>query len=75
MLVTLLGIVTEVKPEQAEKAELPILVTLLGIVIVVKLLHPRNALSPMLVTLPLNVMMPMPLEKVWSEMDTLNALD
>ena len=33
MLVTLLGIVTEVKPVQPLKAELPMLVTLLGITI------------------------------------------
>ena len=36
MLVTLLGIVTEVKPEQPEKAKFPMLVTLLGIVTEVK---------------------------------------
>ncbi len=36
MLVTLLGIVTEVKPLQPEKAPLPMLVTLLGIVTEVK---------------------------------------
>ena len=43
MLVTLLGIVTEVKPLQPEKALLPMLVTLLGIVTEVKLLQPENA--------------------------------
>ena len=36
MLVTLLGIVTEVKPLQPQKASLPMLVTLLGIVTEVK---------------------------------------
>ena len=36
MLVTLLGIVTEVNLEQPEKASLPMLVTLLGIVTEVK---------------------------------------
>ena len=39
MLVTLSGIVIEVKPRQYEKAYLPMLVTLLGMVIEVKLLH------------------------------------
>ena len=38
MLVTLLGIVTEVKPEQPSKALPPMLVTLLGIIVV---LHPE----------------------------------
>ena len=33
MLVTLLGMVTDVKPEQPEKAEEPMLVTLLGITV------------------------------------------
>ena len=36
MLVTLLGIVTEVKPEQPKKADSPMLVTLLEIVTEVK---------------------------------------
>ena len=39
MLVTLLGIVTEVKPVQCAKATSPMLVTLLGIVTEVKLLQ------------------------------------
>ena len=51
MLVTLLGIVTEVKPLQPEKAEDPMLVTLLGIVTEVKPEQPEKALCPMLVTL------------------------
>ena len=51
MLVTLLGIVTEVNLLQLEKAEFPMLVTLLGIVIEVKLLQPEKAYCPMLVTL------------------------
>ena len=38
MLVTLSGIVTEVRPEQPEKAQSPMLVTLLGILVV---LHPE----------------------------------
>ena len=51
MLVTLLGIVTEVRPLQPEKAELPILVTLLGIETEVRPLQPEKAELPMLVTL------------------------
>ena len=51
MLVTLLGIVTEVKPEQPKKALLPMLFTLLGIVTEVKALQNQKASSPMLVTL------------------------
>ena len=51
MLVTLLGIVTEVKPVQPEKALIPMLVTLLGIVTEVKPVQPEKALIPMLVTL------------------------
>ena len=39
MLVTLLGIVTEVKPEQLLNAEFPMLITLLGIVTEVKPEH------------------------------------
>ncbi len=51
MLVTLLGIVTEVKPVQPEKAQFPMLVTLLGIVTEVKPLQLEKALFLMLVTL------------------------
>ena len=51
MLVTLLGIVTEVKREQAEKAPFSMLVTLLGIVTEVKPGQPEKAYLPMLVTL------------------------
>ena len=51
MLVTLLPIVTEVKPVQFRKALLPMLVTLLGIVTEVKLVQLKKALYPMLVTL------------------------
>ena len=40
MLVTLSGIVIEVKPVHHENAELPMLVTLAGIVIEVKLVQP-----------------------------------
>ena len=41
MLVTLLGIVTEVRPLQPEKAEYPMLVTLLGIVTEVRPKQPQ----------------------------------
>ena len=51
MLVTLLGIVTDVRPEQELKAERPMLVTLLGIVMDVRPEQELKALSPMLVTL------------------------
>ena len=51
MLVTLLGMVREVKPLQPPKAPSLMLVTLLGMVIEVKPLQPRKAYSPMLVTL------------------------
>jgi hypothetical protein len=40
MLVTLLGIVTDVRLEQFWKAELPMLVTLSGIMIDVRAEHP-----------------------------------
>ena len=40
----------DVRPEQLEKASLPMLVTLLGMVTEVKLLQPAKASSPMLVT-------------------------
>ena len=50
MLVTLSGIVTEVKPVQPSNALAPMLVTLSGIVIGVKLVQSLNAFSPMLVT-------------------------
>ena len=43
MDVTLLGMDTEVKPEQPIKARLPIDVTLLGMVIEVKPEQPENA--------------------------------
>ena len=51
MLVTLLGIVTEVRPLQSLKAFCPISLTLLGIETEVRPLHPSKADSPMLVTL------------------------
>ena len=50
MLVTLSGIVTEVRPEQPVNAALPMLVTLAGIVTDVSPEQPENAESPMLVT-------------------------
>lgn len=43
MLVTLSGIVTEVREVQPSKAELPMLVTLSGMVIEVKPLQPEKA--------------------------------
>ena len=43
MLITLLGMVTEVKEEQSSKARTPMLVTLLGIVMEVKPEQPLKA--------------------------------
>ena len=43
MPVTLLGIVTEVRPVQPPKATLPMPVTLLGIVTEVRPVQPENA--------------------------------
>ena len=54
MLVTLFGIVIEVKPVQPENALPPMLVTLLGIVTEVKAVQSENVQSPMLVT-PLGI--------------------
>ena len=51
MLVTLLGIAMEVRPEHLWKAHAPILVTLLGIMTEVKLVQSSKALYPILVTL------------------------
>ena len=51
MFVTLLPIVTDVKPVQYWKATSPMLVTLLGMVIDVKPEQKLKAPSPMLVTL------------------------
>ena len=51
MLFTLLGIVTEVKPEQLEKAHSPMLVTLLGILTEVKPEQLEKAYHSMLFTL------------------------
>ena len=50
MLVTLFGIVTDVRPEQPKNAPSPMLVTLFGIVIDVRP-QSENANLPMLVTL------------------------
>ena len=47
MLVTLLGMVIEVRPLHSSKAYFPILVTELGIAILVKPEHPENAPSLM----------------------------
>ena len=43
MLVTLFGMVTDVRPLHSPNAEEPMLVTLLGIVTEVRLLQPWNA--------------------------------
>jgi hypothetical protein len=51
MLVTLLGMVTDVRLLQPEKAPDSMLVTLLGMVTDVRLLQPEKAELPMLVTL------------------------
>ena len=51
ILVTLSGIVTEVKAMQLTNAAFPMLVTLFGIVTDSKLLQPLNAFISMLVTL------------------------
>jgi metal-sulfur cluster biosynthetic enzyme len=50
MLVTELGMVTEVKPLQPSKASTLMLVTELGMVTEVKPLQPEKAQLPMLVT-------------------------
>ena len=52
MLITLLGMMIEVKLLQSEKASSPMLVTLSGMVMEVKLLQHSKALYPMVVTLP-----------------------
>ena len=51
MEVTLLGMVTEVKPEQPEKAEIPMEVTLLGMVMEVRPEQPEKANHTIDVTL------------------------
>ena len=51
IVVTLLGMVTEVKERQPLKALYPIVVTLLGIVTEVRELQPLKALSRIVVTL------------------------
>ena len=48
MLVTLSGMVMDVKPLQPEKADRSMLVTLFGIVMDVSPLHPEKAPAPML---------------------------
>ena len=52
MLVTLFGMVMEVRLVQPRKALLPMLVTLFGMVTEVRPLQPEKAEPPMLVTLP-----------------------
>ncbi len=51
ILITLEGIIMEVKLEQPSNELLPILITLLGMVTEAKPLQSTNALDPMLVTL------------------------
>ena len=58
MFVTLLGVVTDVRPVQLPKAQFPILVTPIGIVIEVRLVHFSKADFPILVTSPSNFIMP-----------------
>jgi hypothetical protein len=55
--------VTEVRPEQPENAEFPILVTLLGMVTEVRPEQPENAEFPILVTL-LGIVMVVSLEAI-----------
>ena len=64
MLVTLLGIVTDVNFVQLVKAERPIFVMVLGMVIDVKL-HPSKALLSMLVTLSGIIVLLQPAINVW----------
>ena len=52
MLVTLLGIVSEVRHSHLLNAARPMVVTLLGITTESKLLQSENANSPIVVTLP-----------------------
>jgi len=65
MLVTLSGIVIDVKRLQPENAEPPMLVTLSGIVIDVKPLHSLKAEPPMLVTLSGIIVFMHPYNKVF----------
>lgn len=51
ILVTLLGMLMEVRFEHPENAVQLIFVTLLGMIIEVRFLHPENAALPILVTL------------------------
>ena len=51
ILVTLLGIVTVVRPVQSMKAQFPMLVTLLGIVTEIRPVHFPKAPPPILITL------------------------
>ena len=51
MIVTLLGIVMEVRPLQPENAYASMLVTLLGIEMEVSSVQPKKATNPILVTL------------------------
>ena len=51
MLVTELGMVMFVRPEQEANALTPIVVTLLGMIMLVRSEQPENAELPMLVTL------------------------
>ena len=77
MYVTLLGMVTEVRLEQLEKARFAMDVTLLGMVTEVRLEQPEKAKLPMYVTL-LGMVTEVRLEhfsKAWSPMEvTLRVL-
>ena len=62
MLVTELGITTDVRPEQPKKAQLPMLFTELGISTDVRLVQYSKALSGTAVTFSPNVMVLIPVE-------------
>ena len=64
MVVTLLPIVTEVRPMQPEKADSPMVVTLLPIVTEVRPMQPLKAAPPIVVTL-LGIMTSNRLEHSW----------
>ena len=73
MVVTLIGIVTEVKPEQSSKAEQSMVVTLFGIVTEVMPVQPENAEPPMEVTLLGIVTEVMPMQPENAELDILTV--
>ena len=65
ILVTLFGMVTEVRPEQLAKACLPMLVTLLGMVIEVNPEQPENTPASKLITL-FGIVTEVSLEHSWN---------